>query len=386
MINKRDNMNIDVQYLAIAKSILENGTEKNDRTLTGTKSIFSAQVVHNMSEGFPLLTTKKVFWKGIVSELLWFLRGETNIKWLVENNNNIWVGDAFKSYLFNSEWLPIANTNRGFIGTKANSDEIMTQEEFINKIKTDDEFAKKWGELGPIYGKQWRKVGKVKKNAVAWEHGSPTHYEELYDIDQIQQAIDTLKTNPDSRRIIVNAWNVDSLKDMVLPPCHWAFELYTEELTIEERISLLDKNNPEYLTDIHFTASTITHDLLDIAKIPKRRLSLKWHQRSVDTFLGLPFNIASYALLLEILSKEVNMVSGTLVGDLTNVHIYNNHIEQMEEQISRDPHKHKYPKLVIGNNTTWGNGIDEMLGSVIISDFQVEGYESYPPIKGELSN
>ena len=124
----------------------------------------------------------------------------------------------------------------------------------------------------------------------------------------------------------------------------------------------------------------------DKHNIPKRRLSLKWHQRSCDFFLGVPFNIASYALLLEILSKEVNMVPGTLVGDLTNVHIYNNHIEQMEEQISRDPYKHKYPKLVISNNTTWGNGIDEMLGSVLISDFQVEGYESYPPIKGELSN
>lgn len=391
MINKRDNMNIDVQYLAIAKSILENGVDKGDRTGTGTKSIFSAQVVHDMSEGFPLLTTKKVFFKGIVSELLWFLRGETNIKWLVENNNNIWVGDAYKFYLehyvdeYNEE-LEKKNEGLGWMAQELVNIRPLSKEQFINKIKTNDEFANKWGELGPVYGKQWREVGKVKKNAVAWEHGSPTHYEESYDIDQIQQAIDTLKTNPDSRRIIVSAWNVEKIKDMVLPPCHWAFELYTEELTIEERISLLDKNNPEYLTDIHFTASTITHDLLDIAKIPKRRLSLKWHQRSCDFFLGVPFNIASYALLLEILSKEVNMVPGTLVGDLTNVHIYNNHIEQMEEQISRDPHKHKYPKLVIGNNTTWGNGIDEMLGSVIISDFQVEGYESYPPIKGELSN
>jgi len=382
MINKRDNMNIDIQYLAIAKSILENGVDKGDRTGTGTKSIFSAQVVHDMSEGFPLLTTKKVFWKGIVSELLWFLRGETNIKWLVENNNNIWVGDAYKKYKI---WADDLSKTHKYLP--------YTKEQFIEKIKTDDEFANKWGELGPIYGKQWRKVGRVKKNAVAWEHGSPTHYEELYDIDQIQQAINTLRTNPDSRRIIVNAWNVGELDKMVLPPCHWAFELYTEELTESER-SILARSKSlcpkwhrfEFIDGEEKPNKLSKSEHYDKYNIPKRRLSLKWHQRSCDFFLGVPFNIASYALLLEILSKEVNMVPGTLVGDLTNVHIYNNHIEQMEEQISRDPHKHKYPNLVIGNNTTWGNGIDEMLGSVIISDFQVEGYESYPPIKGELSN
>ena len=379
MINKRDNMNIDVQYLAIAKSILENGTEKNDRTGTGTKSIFSAQIKHDMKEGFPLLTTKRVYWKGVVTELIWFLRGETNIKWLVENGNNIWVGDSYKNYL--------TNFKNDLYGSQASRLlECPTQEEFIEKIKTDDEFSNKWGELGPIYGKQWRKVGRVKKNAVAWEHGAPTHYEESYDIDQIQNAIHTLKTNPDSRRIIVNAWNVSEIDKMVLPPCHWAFELYTEELTESERWELylnsgLDiKVNGNPLELKHMGTPFYPESL------PKRRLSLKWHQRSCDFFLGVPFNIASYALLLEILSKEVNMVPGTLVGDLTNVHIYNNHIEQMEEQISRDPHKHKYPKLVIGNNTNWGNGIDEMLGSVLISDFQVEGYESYPPIKGELSN
>ena len=382
MINKRDNMNIDIQYLAIAKSILENGVDKGDRTGTGTKSIFSAQVVHDMSEGFPLLTTKNVFWKGIVSELLWFLRGETNIKWLVENNNNIWVGDAYKKYKI---WADDLSKTHKYLP--------YTKEQFIEKIKTDDEFANKWGELGPIYGKQWRKVGRVKKNAVAWEHGSPTHYEELYDIDQIQQAINTLRTNPDSRRIIVNAWNVGELDKMVLPPCHWAFELYTEELTESER-SILARSKSlcpkwhrfEFIDGEEKPNKLSKSEHYDKYNIPKRRLSLKWHQRSCDFFLGVPFNIASYALLLEILSKEVNMVPGTLVGDLTNVHIYNNHIEQMEEQISRDPHKHKYPNLVIGNNTTWGNGIDEMLGSVIISDFQVEGYESYPPIKGELSN
>jgi len=312
--------NIDEQYLTIAKSILENGVDKGDRTGTGTKSIFSAQVVHDMSEGFPLLTTKKVFWKGIVTELLWFLRGETNIKYLVENGNNIWVGDAYKKYEI---WANEIIKNHNYLK--------YTKKEFIEKIKADNEFAKEWGELGPIYGKQWRN----------WSN-----------IDQIQQAIHTLKTNPDSRRIIVNAWNVGELDNMTLPPCHWAFELYTEE------------------TDLG-----------------KRRLSLKWHQRSCDFFLGVPFNIASYALLLEILSKEVNMLPGTLVGDLTNVHIYNNHIEQMEEQISRDPYEYEYPQLLISDELTFGEGIDKFLDSCGKTiDFRVEGYESHPPIKGELSN
>jgi thymidylate synthase len=355
MIHKKDNMNIDEQYLTIAKSILERGTEKNDRTGTGTKSIFSAQVVHDMKEGFPLLTTKKVFFKGIVSELLWFLRGETNIKWLVENNNNIWVGDAYKFYLehyvdeYNEE-LEKKNEGLGWMAQELVNIRPLSKEQFIEKIKTDDEFANKWGELGPVYGAGWRNWGgEFSEHHSDRKGGTGRHFK---GIDQISQAIHTLKTNPDSRRIIVNAWNVGELDNMTLPPCHWAFELYTEE------------------TDLG-----------------KRRLSLKWHQRSCDFFLGVPFNIASYALLLEILSKEVNMVPGTLVGDLTNVHIYNNHIEQMEEQISRDPHKHKYPKLVINDGLIFGEGIDKFLDSCKkTTDFRVDGYDSYPQIKGELSN
>jgi len=399
MVNKRNNMNIDDQYLTIAKSILENGTEKNDRTGTGTKSIFSAQVVHDMSEGFPLLTTKKVFFKGIVSELLWFLRGETNIKWLVENNNNIWVGDAYKFYLehyvdeYNEE-LEKENEGLGWMAQELVNIRPLSKEQFIEKIKTDDEFANKWGELGPVYGKQWRNWEKydltIDNDFGNGEYGGGWNTKQ---IDQIQQAIHTLKTNPDSRRIIVSAWNPSDLDNMVLPPCHWAFELYTEELTESER-SILARSKAlcpkwhhfEFIDGEEKPNKLSKSEHYDKYNIPKRRLSLKWHQRSCDFFLGIPFNIASYALLLEILAKEVNMVPGTLVGDLTNVHIYKNQIEGMMEQIERDPYEYDYPKLVIANNTTWGNGIDEMLGSVLISDFQVEGYESYPPIKGELSN
>jgi thymidylate synthase len=206
MIHKKDNMNIDEQYLTIAKSILERGTEKNDRTGTGTKSIFSAQVVHDMKEGFPLLTTKKVFFKGIVSELLWFLRGETNIKWLVENNNNIWVGDAYKFYLehyvdeYNEE-LEKKNEGLGWMAQELVNIRPLSKEQFIEKIKTDDEFANKWGELGPIYGAQWRDWGgEFSEYHSDRKGGKGKHFK---GIDQISQAIHTLKTNPDSRRIII---------------------------------------------------------------------------------------------------------------------------------------------------------------------------------------
>jgi len=329
---KIKSMNIDEQYLSIAKLILDEGINKEDRTGTGTKSIFSAQVVHNMSEGFPLLTTKKMYWKGIVTELLWFLRGDTNIKYLVDNDCHIWDGDAYKSY---KVWADDLSKTHMYLP--------YTKEQFIEKIKTDDEFAKKWGELGPVYGKQWRDWGGYFSNG-HWNGQNNSTGLHIGGVDQIQNLIDSLKTNPDSRRLMVNAWNVGELDHMTLPPCHWAFELYTEE------------------TDLG-----------------KRRLSLKWHQRSVDLPLGLPFNIASYALLLEILAKEVNMIPGTLIGDLTNVHIYNDQIVGILEQLNANPYKYDYPNLVIGDNATWGNDF-------LVSDFQLIGYNSYPKIKIPLSN
>jgi len=338
--------NLDKQYQNLLQEIIDDGVSKSDRTGTGTKSIFSAQIKHDMKEGFPLLTTKRVYWKGIVTELLWFLRGETNIKWLVENNNNIWVGDAYKNYVLNMSHMEIQDVLR--------NDNFMTKEQFIEKIKTDGEFANKWGELGPIYGKQWRKIGRVKKNAVAWEHGAPTHYEESYGIDQIQQAIHTLKTNPDSRRIIVSAWNVGDLDNMVLPPCHWAFELYSEEV-----------GNG------------------------KRELSLKWHQRSVDTFLGLPFNVASYGLLLSIIAKEVGMKPGMLIGDLTNVHLYNNHIEQALEQINREPNR--FLSELVFKDPFWDicdeeKDINDKINRYEPEWFTIEDYLPHPTIKAPLSN
>jgi thymidylate synthase len=310
---------LDKQYQSLLQDILDNGTRKGDRTGTGTISVFGRQIRHKMSEGFPLLTTKKMPFKTIVTELLWFLRGDTNIKYLVDNNCHIWDGDAYKNYIFNSEWFPISSVSGGFIGTKANSDEIMTQELFINKIKTDDEFAKKWGELGPIYGAQWRKWDAHNKYDI-----DPTP------VDQIQNLINDLKTNPDSRRLMVNAWNVGELDQMVLPPCHYGFQVYTRELNLDERINIYNSSKvPMNQSSDYF------HEHMDSYDIPRRAISLMWNQRSVDTFLGLPFNIASYGLLLEIIAKEVNMVPEELIGNLGDVHLYSNHIEQAKEQIGR---------------------------------------------------
>jgi thymidylate synthase len=403
---------LDKQYQSLLQDILDNGTRKGDRTGTGTISVFGRQIRHKMSEGFPLLTTKKMPFKTIVTELLWFLRGDTNIKYLVDNNCHIWDGDAYKNYIFNSEWFPISSVSGGFIGTKANSDEIMTQELFINKIKTDDEFAKKWGELGPIYGKQWRNWDAHNKYDI-----DPTP------VDQIQNLINDLKTNPDSRRLMVNAWNVGELDQMVLPPCHYGFQVYTRELNLDERIDIYNSGKvPMNQSSDYF------HEHMDSYDIPRRAISLMWNQRSVDTFLGLPFNIASYGLLLEIIAKEVNMIPDELIGNLGDVHLYSNHIEQAKEQIGRkytheertellkqamgeehynkavdelmpfggglsgyyDLHKIPYmsrepyalPRLKFSPCPI--TGIDMEYQS--IAQFQIENYESHPTIKAPLSN
>jgi thymidylate synthase len=265
---------IDKQYQILLQSILDYGVEKSDRTGTGTKSIFGYTIRHRMSDGFPLLTTKKMPWKTLVTELLWFLKGDTNIKYLLDNGCNIWTGDAYKSYR----------------EPRPNDKDAYTIEEFVEAIKTNPEFAAKYGELGPIYGKQWRSWG---AGLLEDKHG-------LGNIDQIAKLIEDLKTNPDSRRLMVSAWNVGELNEMVLPPCHYGFQVYTRELTYEEKKAYMDK---------HFSGKAqLTLSDFEKFSIPSRAISLMWNQRSVDTFLGLPFNIASYALLLTILAKEVNMV------------------------------------------------------------------------------
>jgi thymidylate synthase len=385
--------NIEHQYLKLVKDILENGVEKQDRTGTGTLSVFGRQIRHDMKLGFPLLTTKKMYWKGIATELLWFLRGDTNIKYLVDNNCHIWDGDAYKNYIFNSEWFPISSVSGGFIGTKANSDEIMTQELFINKIKTDDEFAKKWGELGPIYGKQWRQW----KQFIPYDVTEENCKVAVQVTDQIQNLINDLKTNPDSRRLMVSAWNVGELDQMTLPPCHYGFQVYTRELSLEERTQYKKKRD-----DIARTFAPYTHQMLDGSNIPTRAISLMWNQRSVDTPLGLPFNIASYALLLELLAKMTNMVPDELIGNLGDCHIYKNQIEGIKEQLTREPYQ--LPKLNI--NTEWwptesgecgigpidaqavlkGFSDDSFCRCLMEEDLQLSNYNYHPTIKLPLSN
>ena len=311
--------NIDKQYQALLQDILDNGVEKKDRTGTGTISVFGRQIRHKMSEGFPLLTTKKMPWKSIVTELLWFLQGNTNIKWLVDNGCNIWNGDAYKKY---SDSQPAFADGFSYRIPIAYS-----KESFIEAIKTDDEFAKKWGNLGPIYGKQWRKWNSISDDDFDMRMST-------YEVDQIANLIKDLKTNPDSRRLMVNAWNVGELDQMVLPPCHYGFQVYTRELSYSERYKIWFSNN--YETGMEYYEGNIPDfDNSYYTPTPKRAISLMWNQRSVDTFLGLPFNIASYGLLLEIIAKEVNMVPEELIGNLGDVHLYSNHIEQAKEQIGR---------------------------------------------------
>ena len=358
--------NIDKEYQILLEYILGNGHEKKDRTGIGTLSTFGWQIRHKMSEGFPLLTTKRMYWKGIVVELLWFLRGDTNIKYLVDNDCHIWDGDAYKRYKI---WADDLSKTHKYLP--------YTKEQFVNKIKTDGEFAKKWGELGPIYGKQWR----------LWVHHFPKTYPEVSQdekyigvksIDQIKNLIEQLQTNPDSRRLMVNAWNVGELDQMVLPPCHYGFQVYTRELTEDERMKIWTEYYPNNALMISYNESR--HSVMDNDNIPKRAVSLMWSQRSVDTFLGLPFNIASYGLLLEIIAKEVNMVPDELIGNLGDVHLYKNHIEQAKEQLTREPKR--LPTLEIIEREEQNFSMDEMY----IDNFQFPNYQSHPTIKAPLNN
>jgi thymidylate synthase len=405
---------LDKQYTDLLQDILDNGITKSDRTGTGTISVFGRQIRHKMSEGFPLLTTKKMSWNSIVTELLWFLRGDTNIKYLVDNGCHIWNGDAFKNY--------ISKTN------EYKGDWPDTMETFIERIKTDDEFAKKWGELGPIYGKQWRSWGNFKGRGIAHYSGKIIGGDgtSSFPIDQIKNLINDLKTNPDSRRLMVSAWNVGELDQMVLPPCHYGFQVYTRELSLEERRKLVTQ---EMFNQIYNGGGpdTLSHSETDQWNVPTRAISLMWNQRSVDTFLGLPFNIASYGLLLEIIAKIVNMVPDELIGNLGDVHLYSNHIEQSKEQIGRERtheemvemyyaienkkdreeywtwetrfednniSKHtreSYPlptlKINSGNENWHLLDIDDIVYSLDNElTFKLENYQSHPSIKAPLSN
>jgi|688.fasta_scaffold00852_71 thymidylate synthase len=420
---------LDKQYQNLLQDILDNGVVKSDRTGTGTISIFGTQIRHKMSEGFPLLTTKKMAWKSVVTELLWFLRGDTNIKFLVDNDCHIWDGDAYKRY---ENVYEIESRESTYALEELHMLSDLTKEQFIERIKTENDFAKKWGELGPIYGKQWRSwVGENKRAKGSLSATTTFGY-----IDQIQNLIEDLRTNPDSRRLMVSAWNVGELDQMVLPPCHYGFQVYTTELSDIRRYNIWFNNNYETGMERFFDPNNLPDfDNPYYTPTPKRSISLMWNQRSVDTFLGLPFNIASYGLLLEIIAKAVNMIPDELIGNLGDTHLYSNHIEQAKEQIGRkytpeerseflenamgkdsyrlavselmpfgggmseyyDLYKIPYytrtpfelPNLRINSgNENWQLlEIDEIINSLDPDfTFKLENYQSHPAIKAPLSN
>ena len=327
---------IEEQYRGLLGTLLENSVQKTDRTGTGTLSVFGRQIRHSMKDGFPLLTTKKMAVKTMMTELKWFLKGDTNVKYLVDNNCNIWNGDTYKKY-------------KEAIAEVGLFDNMMSQEEFITKIKNDDKFAKEWGDLGPIYGAQWRDW---------W----PTR------TDQIKDLIEQLKTNPDSRRLMVSAWNVSELETMTLPPCHYGFQVYTRVLSQNERWTWYQKQIGSAMHHDHIEQE------MDAEGVPTRAISLMWNQRSVDTFLGLPFNIASYATLLCLLGQEVNMIPEDLIGNLGDVHLYLNHIDQAKEQISREIYE--LPTVKFSN-------VNLLEGEF---DYEIQDYKYHPTIKAPLSN
>jgi thymidylate synthase len=382
---------LDAQYQELLQAILDFGVEKKDRTGTGTKSIFGYTIRHKMSWGFPLLTTKKMAWKTMVTELLWFLRGDTNIKFLVDNNCHIWDGDAYKNYLNNyTEDSPY----RVAYFDKEVKLRPYTLEEFIATVKSNEQFAEEWGELGSIYGKQWR----------SWVYDRDMDYGTESSVDQIANLINDLKTNPDSRRLMVSAWNVGELDQMVLPPCHYGFQVYTRELSLEERLDLASKTYDVFDPLDFSIPAKVDHDEIDkLYPVPKRAISLMWNQRSVDTFLGLPFNIASYGLLLEIIAKMVNMVPDELIGNLGDTHLYLNHVEQAREQIERTSFD-LLPTLNI-NTEFWPTesgecGVGPLDATAVLNSFkddnfckclleedlQLLNYQSHPAIKAPLSN
>lgn len=302
------------QYLDLLQDIKDNGTEKSDRTGTGTKSVFGRQIRFDLNEGFPAVTTKKLFLRGIIHELLWFLQGDSNIEYLVKNDVHIWDEWPFKAY------LQATGQDLPEVGSEEWNKKL---KEFTGNIKTDHEFAKKYGELGPVYGYQWRH----------WPDGNGG------EIDQITEVIDTLKNNPDSRRIIVSAWNVADIQEMAkagLPPCHSLFQFY--------------------VTD--------------------GKLSCQLYQRSADTLLGVPFNIASYALLTMMVAQVTGLKLGEFVHTFGDAHIYLNHLEQVELQLSREPRP--LPTMKLNPEIT-------SIFDFTIDDFTLEGYDPHPAIKAPIA-
>ncbi|MCY9806823.1 thymidylate synthase [Lentilactobacillus senioris] len=311
------------QYLQLERYVLEHGTKKMDRTNTGTLSTFGYQMRFNLQESFPLLTTKKVPFGLIKSELLWFLKGDTNIRFLLEHKNHIWDEWAFEKFVKSTDYQGPDMTN---FAHRAEQDltfakEYQTQKQlFCERILNDDQFAAQYGDLGLVYGSQWRK----------WQTTNGQT------IDQIQDVINAIQTNPDSRRLIVSAWNPEDIPTMALPPCHTMFQFYVAD----------------------------------------GKLSCQLYQRSGDIFLGVPFNIASYALLTSLIARQTGLEPGEFIHTLGDAHIYLNHIDQVKEQLSRTPKTG--PKL-------WLNPDKTNLADFTMADIKVTDYDPAPAIKAPVA-
>lgn len=314
---------MEQEYLNLAKKIMSEGNEREDRTGVGTQSIFGHQMRFDLQKGFPLLTTKRVAFKMIKSELIWFLNGDTNIKFLLKHNNHIWDEWAFERYVQSSDYTGPDMTN---FGLRAQEDpefnEVYKKEKkaFTEKILEDEGFADKFGTLGNVYGAQWR----------SWPDSKGGF------IDQIQNVIESIKHNPYSRRHIVSAWNPEEIPGMALPPCHTLFQFYV-------------------------------HD---------GKLSCQLYQRSGDVFLGVPFNIASYALLTHLIAYETKLEVGEFIHTLGDAHIYSNHVDQIKEQLSRDVRE--FPRLVLNTDK-------ESIFDFDVEDIQVEGYNPHKSIKAPIA-
>ncbi|WP_153721273.1 thymidylate synthase [Sporosarcina cascadiensis] len=310
------------QYLNLCEHILETGTKKGDRTGTGTYSVFGYQMRFDLAHGFPLLTTKRTAFRLIVSELLWFLKGDTNIRTLIQERNGIWDEWAFERYVKSEAYTGPDMTNFGHRVLEDEQFAEVYQAElaaFKEKILADETFAQNHGDLGPVYGKQWR----------AWDSGTGV-------IDQLAQVIESIKTNPDSRRHIVTAWNPAEVDEMALPPCHLMFQFYVAD----------------------------------------GKLSCQLYQRSADVFLGVPFNIASYALLIHLIAHECGLEAGEFIHTLGDAHIYQNHINQVTEQLSREPKN--LPTLKVNYD---GRSIFDLH----TEDITIEGYDPHPRIKAPIA-
>ncbi|SDD50371.1 thymidylate synthase [Terribacillus halophilus] len=310
-------------YLDLCRYVLENGTKKEDRTGTGTTSVFGYQMRFDLQQGFPLLTTKRVPFRLIASELLWFLKGDTNIRYLLEHNNNIWNEWAFKNWVESDVYdgPDMTDFGRRSLQNEDFRDVYETQmEKFKQLVLADDAFSERFGHLGDVYGKQWRNWKTTKGES----------------IDQLQDVIETIKKNPDSRRLIVSAWNPEDVPTMALPPCHTMFQFYVAD----------------------------------------NKLSCQLYQRSGDIFLGIPFNIASYSLLTHLIAKECGLEVGEFIHTIGDAHLYLNHLEQVEVQLSRTPKA--LPSLAIKDSFS-------SVFDASMEDLEIIGYEPHPAIKAPVA-